>query len=123
MEEELMASFCRLTVRSSFNFAAASRDEIEDLWKENCQGFEASKGQRRRPKESASIGLFIGAPGVGKTRTLLELKTILPCGENYVYVSFNGDTVYSPEEEHATFDKMVAVRILWGSFDPKYQFR
>ena len=96
MEEELMASFCRLTVRSSFNLRRLAGTKSKICGKKNCEGFE------KWEKESASIGFFIGALGVGKTRTLLELKTILPCGENYVYVSFNGDTVYSPEEEHAT---------------------
>ena len=100
-----------------FQLTAASRDEIKDLWERNCKGFEDWKGQRRRPKESACIGLFIGAPGVGKTRTLLELKTILPCGENYVYVSFNGTTPFAPKEKYANFDQMVAIRILWGSFE------
>jgi hypothetical protein len=78
---------------------------------------EKFKGESERPKEAARIGLFIGAPGIGKTRTLLELKTILPCGENYVYVSFNGTTPFAPKEEHANFDQMVAIRILWGSFE------
>jgi hypothetical protein len=99
-----------------FQLGAASRDEIKELWERNCQGIEKFKGKPERPKEAARIGLFIGAPGIGKTRTLLELKTILPCGKNYVYVSFNGTTPFAPEE-HANFDQMVAIRILWGSFE------
>jgi len=77
-----------------FQLAAACRDEIKELWEGNCKSMEKWKGEPERPKEAARIGLFIGAPGVGKTRTLLELKTILPCGENYVYVSFNGTTPF-----------------------------
>jgi hypothetical protein len=106
---------------SIFNFqlAATTKYEIEELWEENCAFIEASKGGKR-PKEAARIGLFFGAPGIGKTRTLLELKNIIPCGGNYAYVSFNGGTTFFANvEEHANFDQMIAVRILYGSFESR----
>ena len=109
-----------------FQLAATSKDKLQRLWEKNCRRMKAWKDQPDRPREAAKVGLFIGAPGIGKTRTLLELKTILPCGENYIYVSFNGKTSYSPMEKHATFDQMVAVRILWGSFElwnPTFRFK
>ena len=110
-DDELLPTFGTF----EFQLGAASRDEIKELWEDNCEGMEEWKGER--PKETAHIGLFIGAPGIGKTRTLLELKTIVPCRENYVYVSFNGITPSAPKETHATFDQMIAIRILWGSFE------
>ena len=100
-----------------FQLTAASNNEIQALWEDNRRYFEDWKDEPRRPKEATAIGLFIGGPGVGKTRTLLELKTILPCGENYAYISFGSDTVYSSFEEHASFDQMIAIRILWDSFE------
>jgi hypothetical protein len=56
---------------SIFNFqlATTTKYEIEELWEENCAFIEAWKGGDR-PKEAARIGLFFGAPGIGKTRTL-----------------------------------------------------
>jgi hypothetical protein len=61
---------------SIFNFqlAATTEYETQELWKENCAHIEAWKNNSNRPKEAARIGLFFGAPGIGKTRTLLELK-------------------------------------------------
>ena len=100
-----------------FQLATASKDEIQKLWNGNCEGMEKHRDKPQRPKEAVRIGLFIGAPGIGKTRTLLELKTIVPCRENYVYVSFSGTTPSAPKEKHATFDQMIAIRILWGSFE------
>jgi hypothetical protein len=100
-----------------FQLATASKDEIQRLWNGNCEDMEKHRDKPERPKEAVRIGLFIGAPGIGKTRTLLELKTIVPCRENYVYVSFNGITPSAPKEKHATFDQMIAIRILWGSFE------
>jgi hypothetical protein len=101
----------------NFQLAATTKYEIDELWEENCAFIEAWKGGGR-PKEAACLGLFFGAPGIGKTRTLLELKNITPCGGNYAYVSFNGGTTYSAiSEQYATFSQMVGVRILYGSFE------
>jgi hypothetical protein len=117
-----------LWTESTFNFqlAATTKYETQELWEENCTHIKAYSGSDR-PKNAARIGLFFGAPGIGKTRTLLELKKIIPCGGNYAYISFNGGTTYSASEEaHATFDHMVVVRILYGSFEsraPEANFR
>ena len=109
-----------------FQLSEAASREIHYLWSKNLENMRKWKGKGERPKEDAKIGLFVGAPGIGKTRNLLELKTILPCHENYAYISFNGETSYSPWEKDTNFDQMVAVRILWGSFEhwnPRFPFR
>jgi len=102
-----------------FQLAATIKDEIEALWADNCEFIEAYKGEFARPKEKALVGLLFGAPGIGKTRTLLELKNIIPCGGNYAFISFNGGTSYSVEENNMGIDKMIAVRILFGSFESR----
>ncbi|KAH8804512.1 hypothetical protein F5884DRAFT_859145 [Xylogone sp. PMI_703] len=107
-----------------FQITAASRDGIENFWNKSCQEMKRSKIAPHNPSESSRIKFFTGSPGIGKTRSLLELKTILPCGENYIYVSLGGITPLNPVEKDASFEQMIAIRVLqWAArFDYKKSF-
>ena len=119
MGEEMMDGFSGPTVPSIFNSRPPLNTKSRSCGRRTARISKHGK-VAIDPKEAARIGLFFGAPGIGKTRTLLELKNIIPCGGNYAYVSFNGGTTFFANlEEHANFDQMIVVRILYGSFESR----